>query len=138
MIVLDTNVLSETLRPAPAAAVRRWMAAQPAATLFTAAICEAELRYGLALMPAGRRRTSLARALAAIFEEFATRILAFDSHAAQAYADIAATRRRIGRPISQFDAQIAAIAAANGFRVATRNVDDFAECGIPVVSPWAD
>ena len=138
MIVLDTNVLSETLRPAPAASVRRWMTSQPAPALFTAATCEAELRYGLALMPPGRRRTALTRALAAVFDEFSGRILAFDSRAAQAYADIASARRRGGRPISQFDAQIAAIAASNGFRVATRNIDDFADCGVAVVSPWTE
>jgi toxin FitB len=138
MIVLDTNVLSETLRPAPTEAVRRWMADQPPTRLFTTAICEAEIRFGVALMPAGRRRTALDHAIAAIFEEdFSGRILPFDSAAAHAFAIIAAKRRAASRPIGEFDAQIAAIAASRGASVATRNVDDFADCGIAVVSPWA-
>ncbi len=137
MIVLDTNVLSETLRPTPADSVRRWMRAQPLTSLFTTTICEAEIFYGLALLPAGRRRTRLERAVTAIFEEdFAERILPFDSAAARAFAGLAAHRRGLGRPISEFDAQIAAIAHSCGAAVATRNVEDFADCGIRVVSPW--
>jgi toxin FitB len=137
MIVLDTNVLSETLRPKPAEAVSRWMRAQSLTTLFTTAICEAEIFYGLASMPAGRRRSALERAMASIFEEvFLDRILPFDSAAARAFAAIAAARRRLGRPIAQFDAQIAAIAYSRGAAVATRNVEDFADCGIKVISPW--
>jgi hypothetical protein len=137
MIVLDTNVLSEALRPAPADAVRQWMAAQPSARLFTTTICEAEIRYGVALMPAGRRRVALERAVAAIFEEeLVGRVLPFDSAAARAFAEIAAKRRGLGRPIGEFDAQIAAIAASRGASVATRNVDDFTDCGIAVISPW--
>jgi predicted nucleic acid-binding protein len=137
MIVLDTNVLSETLRPEPAEAVRRWMAGQPSARLFTTTICEAEIRYGLALMPMGRRRVALERAVATIFEEdLAGRVLPFDSAAARAFAEIAATRRGLGRPIGEFDAQIAAIAASRGASVATRNVGDFTDCGIAVTSPW--
>jgi toxin FitB len=137
VIVLDTNVLSEALRRSPADSVSRWMKAQPATTLFTTTICEAEIFYGLALMPAGRRRTRLARAVTAIFEDaFADRILSFDSAAARAFAAIAAGRRRLGRPMSQLDAQIAAIVHSRGAAIATRNVDDFADCGIRVVSPW--
>jgi len=137
MIVLDTNVLSETLRPKPADTVKRWMEAQPAATLFTTAICEAEILYGLALLPTGRRRAGLERAVAAIFEqELSGRILPFDSGAARAFAEIAAKRRRLGRPIDEFDAQIAAIASSHGAAVATRNVGDFADCGVRVISPW--
>ena len=137
MIVLDTNVLSETLRPSPAASVSRWMQAQPATGLFTTTICEAEIFYGLALMPAGRRRARLERAVATIFaEDFAERILPFDSAAARAFADIAARHQRQGRHISGFDAQIAAIAHSHGATLATRNVGDFADCGIKVISPW--
>jgi predicted nucleic acid-binding protein len=106
-------------------------------SLFTTAICEAEILYGLALMPDGRRRVALQNAVAAIFaEDFSGRILAFDSAAAKAFADLAAARRRLGRPIAEFDAQIAAIASAHGAAVATRNVDDFADCGINVINPW--
>lgn len=93
--------------------------------------------YGVGLLAPGRRRTALENAIAAIFdEEFAGRVLGFDSAAARAFAEIAARRRRLGRPISEFDAQIAAIALANGATVATRNIEDFTDCGITVVSPW--
>ena len=137
MIVLDTNVLSETLRLKPAVSVKRWIERQPAGKLFTTAISEAEILYGLALMPVGRRRTALQRAVAAIFaEDFSGRVLTFDSAAATAFAEIAAVRRQSGRPISEFDAQIAAIASSHGAAVATRNVDDFANCGVKVINPW--
>src|SRR5260370_31080121 len=137
MIVLDTNVLSESMRPKPADSVRRWMEAQPRATLFTTSICAAEIFYGLALLPVGRRRLALEQVAAAIFEqEFSDRVLPFDSAAARAFAEIAPTRRQLGHPISEFDAQIAAIAYSRGAAVATRNLEDFAECGINVVSPW--
>jgi toxin FitB len=119
VIVLDTNVLSETLRPAPANSVSRWIKAQPSTSLFTTTICEAEIFYGLPLMPGGRRRALLEEAVAAIFEEdFGERILPFDSAAARAFASIAARRRRLRHPISEFDAQIAAIAHSCG---ASRN-----------------
>lgn len=137
MIVLDTNVLSETLRPKPADAVRHWMVGQPADNLFTTSICEAEILYGLARIPAGRRRTALQKEIAAIFgEAFAGRILPFDSASARAFAQIAATRRTLGRPISDLDAQIAAIASSHGATLATRNIDDFADCGIRLLNPW--
>ena len=137
MIVLDTNVLSETLRHKPADSVKRWIERQPAGNLFTTAISEAEILYGLALMPVGRRRTALQRAVAAIFaEDFSGRVLTFDSAAATAFAEITAERRQSGRPISEFDAQIAAIASSHGAAVATRNVDDFANCGVKVINPW--
>ena len=138
MILLDTNVLSELMRPVPAGAVETWMSAQPAAGMFISAITEAELRYGLALLPEGQRqRRLLAQAEAMLAEDFAGRILPFDSAAAAAYAPIAAARRLFGRPISQADAQIAAIAASRGAVLATRNVADFEGCGIAVLDPWA-
>jgi len=139
VIILDTDVLSEILRPAPADSVGRWMQAQSSATLFTTTICEAEIFYGLALMPAGRRRSRFELAVAAIFEEdFAERILLFDSTAARAFATIAAQRRSKGRPISQFDAQIAAITRSREATLATRNLADIADCGIKLVSPWEE
>jgi toxin FitB len=134
MILLDTNVASELMRPEPSAAVESWVGAQPAAGMFISGITEAELRYGLAPLPDGQRqRRLLAQAEAMLAEEFAGRILPFDSAAASAYV----ARRRSGRPISQADAQIAAIAASHGAAVATRNVSEFAECGILVLNPWA-
>jgi predicted nucleic acid-binding protein len=137
MIVLDTNVLSETLRPRPAGSVKRWMADQAAAILYTTAINQAEILYGVALLPAGRRRVALQEMVEAIFgEAFLGRVLPFDSAAAKSFAEIAAMRRRSGRPISDTDAQIAAVAHSRGAAVATRNVEDFANCGITVISPW--
>lgn len=137
MIVLDTNVLSELLAPSPSPAVVAWLAAQPAAAVFTTAVTEAEILYGLALLPDGRRRQALETAVRPIFsEDLAGRVLAFDREAAASYAAIAARRRALGRPISQFDAQIAAIAVSRGASIATRNVADFAETGAPVINPW--
>jgi predicted nucleic acid-binding protein len=115
------------------------MQAQPSASLFTTTICEAEIFYGLALMPVGRRRSRLERAVAAIFEEdLSERILPFDSAAARVFAAIAARRQGLGRPISQSDAQIAAITYSHGAALATRNAADFADCGIRIVSPWEE
>jgi len=138
MILLDTNVISELTRPVPALAVERWLAVQPPATVFLSTITEAELLYGLALMAPGRRRVALAAVTDAMLrEDFAGRIIPFDRPAAAAFADIAAKRRREGRPISQADAQIAAIAKSCGAAIATRNDADFDGCGIEIVNPWA-
>jgi predicted nucleic acid-binding protein len=124
--------------PKPSAVVDSWVSGQPAAGMFISAITEAELRYGIALPPDGQRqRRLLAQAEAMLAEDFAGRILPFDSAAAVAYAPIAAARRLAGHPISQADAQIAAIAASRGAAIATRNVSDFAECGITVLNPWS-
>lgn len=139
MIILDTNVLSEAWRASPSAAVMAWMRAQPATTLYTTTITEAELLYGIALLPEGRRRRSLeALAEFVLTEELAGRILPFDRAAAREYADIASTRRRSGRPIPEADAQIAAIARSRGAAVATRNAEDFAGCQIAVIDPWRE
>ena len=139
MIVLDTNVVSELMRPAPSEAVLDWMARHPAARLFLSAVSEAELRMGVALLPAGRRREALREAVdAMIAEDFAGRVLPFDSAAARTCAEIASEGRAAGRPISQFDCQLAAIARARGAAMATRNVADFDGCGIAVIDPWAE
>jgi toxin FitB len=137
MIVLDTNVLSETLRPKPSTKVLDWMRAEQSAALFTTTITEAELLFGIALLPHGARRRLLEAVVNAIFEQdLAGRILPFDSAAAREFADIAATRRRVGRPISEADARIAAIARSRGAAVATRNVADFADCAVEIIDPW--
>ncbi|MGC2200531.1 MAG: type II toxin-antitoxin system VapC family toxin, partial [Stellaceae bacterium] len=113
MIILDTNVLSETLRPTPSTKVLEWMRSEPASALFTTAITESELLYGIALLPEGTRRHSLASVVDLIFaEDLAGRVLPFDSAAAREFAHIAASRRRAGQPIS--DARIAAIARSRG------------------------
>lgn len=135
--LLDTNLLSELLRAAPEPAVLAWFAAQPAETLFVSAVTQAEMMLGASLLPAGKRRSALEAALRAIFDEdFAGRVMPFDSAAVPAYVEIVRSRRAVGRPISQFDAQIAAIARQCGANVATRNVADFAGCGVVVVNPW--
>lgn len=137
MIVLDTNVVSELLRQAPAPQVEAWLAAQDGATVYFTAVGEAELRYGVAILPAGRRQSALARVIDDMLEEdFRDRILPFDRAAAHAYAAIAAERRAAGRPIRQFDCQIAAIARAHDAAVATRNISDYEACGIQVIDPW--
>ena len=138
MIVLDTNVVSELLKPAPAPQVEAWLAAQDGTTVYFTTVGEAELRHGLAILPAGKRRAALSEAIEGILEEdFHERILPFDRVAARAYVDIAAKRHAAGKPISQFDCQIAAIARANKATVATRNTGDFNGCGIALIDPWS-
>jgi predicted nucleic acid-binding protein len=138
MILLDTNVVSELMRPAPSEAVLAWFAAQDAADLYLSAIGEAELRRGAAMLPAGKRRDQLMAAIEAmITKDFAGRILPFDSNAAQAILLVFLERRAAGRPISFADCQIAAAARAQGAAIATRNTADFAGCGIAVIDPWA-
>lgn len=137
MIVLDTNVLSDLMRPAPSDAVVSWLSAQPNSSQYITSVTQSEILHGILLLPTGKRRTALLSAAEAMFEhDFAGRILAFGMDAAPLYAKIAADRRRAGHPISQFDAQIAAIVRATGAKLATRNVTDFSGCGITVVNPW--
>jgi hypothetical protein len=139
MTILDTNVISELMRATPAPAVVQWMNTRPATSLYITSITQAEILHGIQLLPRGKRREALATAAGAVFEQdFAGRILAFGSDAASAYASIAATRRRAGKPISTFDAQIAAIARTHDAELATRNVDDFQGCGLDVIDPWAE
>lgn len=135
--LLDTNVLSELLRAKPDAAVLAWIVTQPAESLFVSAVTQAEMMLGARLLPDGKRRRALENALAEMFErEFAQRILPFDSVAVPAYVDIVSRRRAAGRPIGQFDAQIAAIVRHRGDQLATRNVDDFEGCGVSLINPW--
>lgn len=135
--LLDTNVLSELLRAEPYDRVLGWFAQQHAEALFASAITQAEMLYGAALLPRGRRRTQLEQQLQAMFDEdFDRRVLPFDGQAAVAYAALVAARRSAGRPISQFDAQIAAIALTHRATLVTRNVEDFDGCGLTVVNPW--
>lgn len=137
MIVLDTNVLSELMRPAPEPAVLDWFAAQSTPALFVTAMTQAEILFGLELLPKGRRRTTLVAAANEMFEhDFAGRVLAFDSMAAVVYARIAATRGAAGRTIGQMDAQIASIALSHGATLATRNLPDFGDCDLELIDPW--
>ncbi len=137
MILLDTNVISELMRANPAQEVLDWFGRQGATGLFISAVTEAELRTGVAILPEGQRRDRLQAALdGMIAEDFADRVLPFDSPAARTYAEIASVRRTAGRPITEADCQIAAIAKAAGAPVATRNVKDFDGCGVDVINPW--
>jgi predicted nucleic acid-binding protein len=139
VIILDTNVISNLMRSQPDPAVLAWSAAQARSMLYTTSISKAEILYGIAALPEGRRRRGLATAAEAMFtEDFAGRVLPFDEIAAAYYAEIVASRRRSGTPIDGFDAQIAAIASAMGGDIATRDVDGFANCGVAVINPWAD
>ena len=136
-VLLDTNIVSELLRPTSNPAVETWVGEWPATDLYFSAVGEAELRYGVSILPMGRRRDALVSAIEAILrEDLDDRILPFDSAAAREYADIAAVRRAAGRPVAPADCQIAAIARSCGMLLASRNVRDFEGIDIEVVNPW--
>ncbi len=137
MILLDTNVVSEPLRPAPDLTVIEWIDAQAMETLFLSAITVAELRAGVALLPAGKRRAGLHDTLEKrVLPLFAGRVLPFDLHCTPACAALTAKARAAGLAVSAADGYIAAIAAANGFAVATRDAGPFAAAGVAVINPW--
>jgi hypothetical protein len=138
VIVLDTNIISELAKPAPHEAAVAWANAQPVAALYTTAITEAELLFGLACLPEGRRQALLRQAVeTALSTLLGGRILPFDRAAARACADLASERRRRGRPTHSADLQIAAIARTRGASViATRNTRDFEGFGVPLRNPW--
>ncbi len=139
MIILDTNVLSETFRPAPSDAVLRWLAAQEPLSVFTTTITQAEVLYGIEALPAGKRRAQLSAAINAVLaNEFSGRILPFDEEAARVFPQIVTGRDALGRPIAQFDAMIAAIARSRRATLATRNSSDFEHCGLRVINPWTE
>lgn len=137
MIALDTNVLSELLRPTPAPQVEAWLAAQDGKSVYFTCVREANVRHGVAILPVVCSRDALAQAIESILEEdFRDRILPFDRKADRAYAAIAAERCVVCRPTSQFDCQIAAITRGQGACMVTRNVGDHEGCGIDVLNPW--
>ena len=137
MIVLDTPIVSELMRDRPRADVLGWLDEQPTRALFVTAVTEAEVLTGIAILPEGRRKRILADAAARAFGGLLSgRVLPFDSAAAQTYSVIAAARRAAGRPISQSDGQIAAIARSRIMAIATRNVRDFEDMGIDLIDPW--
>jgi len=138
MIVLDTNVLSECWRKSPNIQVLTWLAAQPQASLFTTTVVESEILYGVQLLADGARKDALSLAVKAVFNDNLTgHVLTYDRDAARSYAQIASNRKKMGKPISQFDAMIAAVAHSRGATLATRNVKDFEGCAIQLVDPWA-
>jgi len=138
LILLDTCVVSEPLKPRPAAAVQDWLDNQAAESLYLSTISLAELLAGVAALPAARRRSALAAGLTSLLEKlFAGRILSFDPAAAALFPQIVTAARKRGTTMSFADAQIASIAAAHGFSVATRDTDPFLAAGIPVIDPWS-
>lgn len=136
MIVLDTNVVSEAMKPGPNPAVRAWLDEQAAETLYLSSVTLAELLFGIASLPAGRRKNALAQTLDGLLELFRDRVLAFDTDAARHYAELAVAARAAGKGFSTTDGYIAAIAAARGFSVATRDVAPFRAAGVKVINPW--
>ena len=137
MILLDTNVVSEVMRPRPDSVVENWLDRQPPEELWTAAVVLAELFGGIEVMPLGRKQLDLRKIVEEmIAEDFQGRILLLDLAVARCYGQILSARRRIGRPIREMDALIAATALANGAALATRNTSDFEDCGIQMVNPW--
>jgi toxin FitB len=136
VIVVDTNVVSELMRPSPDPQVREWVSAQAPGELCTTAITVAEIRYGLERLADGRRKQSLLAAATELFAAFSDYIQPFDGDAAIWYATIVAHRDRLGMPIDGFDAQIAAICRTRSAALATRNARDFQQTGIDVIDPW--
>ena len=140
MILIDTNVLSELMRPMPDSHVVQWLDAQPAWDVWISAVTVSEIRLGISLLPDGKRKTLLQDMAEQMFlEDFPDRCLPFDCEAAVEYALIVAKRSRQGRPITIEDAQIAAIARTADLVLATRNIKDFSDIsGLKLVNPWAD
>lgn len=138
MYILDTNVVSELFKPIPDSNVETWLEASDLSVLYVTAITKAESLTGLALMPEGRRKQMLHKAMYAFFESrMETPVLAFDAQGAEFFSEIVAGRYRRGLPIGEFDAQIAAIARSHAFAVVTRNVRDFEHCGVEIINPWS-
>ncbi|MGF7007345.1 type II toxin-antitoxin system VapC family toxin [Aminobacter sp. BE322] len=136
MILLDTNVVSEAMKPAPDEAVRAWLDEQAAETLFLSSVTIAELMFGIGALPGGKRKERLTEALDGVMELFADRVLPFDVDAARRYADLAIKARTAGKGFPTPDGYIAAIAAAKGFAVATRDSSAFEAANVAVIDPW--
>lgn len=136
MILLDTNVVSEAIKPEPHPAVLAWLDAQVAVTLFLSSITVSELLFGVGALPEGRRKSMLAARVERLLDEFDGRILPFETEAARRFAELAAHARKVGRGFPTPDGYIAAIAAAQGFAVASRDVSAFRAAGLMVINPW--
>lgn len=137
MIVLDTNVISELMRPKPETTVVNWLDQQDPSNVWLTSITVAELMFGVALLPQGKRKTAISAAVSGVVEEsFSQRILSFDVEAARDYAQIASDRSRLGKPISTADAQIAAICRSRSAVLTTRNGTDFDSTGVEIFNPW--
>lgn len=139
MLMLDTNVLSAMMSAEPVRKVADWLLDQPSEELFTAAVCQAEILSGIAILPNGRRRADLEEAARAMFaDDFQGRVLPFDAEAAAVYAEVFAARRTAGRPAGTIDLMLSAIARVRGASVVTRNVADFEGVGLTIINPWDD
>ena len=137
MIVIDTNVISEVMKPSPSLAVLEWLNQQNSNSLFVSTITLGEIEYGLRILPAGKRRYDLKERFEQfMFQAFRQRILVFDEAAARSYGEVMGHRKELGRPMSVPDGQIAAIARSRGFAIATRNTSDFEECGVDLFNPF--
>jgi toxin FitB len=137
MIILDTNVVAELMRPEPAPQVAGWVRDRDRQELRTTSITLAEIRYGIARLPGGRRKQVLLAAASDIFRTFDDQVLPVDAAAAEHYAAIASNRERAGKPISGVDALIAAVCRSRGAALATRNLSDFEGTGVEIIDPWA-
>ena len=138
MIILDTNIISEAMKPEPYTPVRDWLNEQSAETLYLSSITLAELLFGIRALPAGKRKNMLDRALAGLLELFNDRVLSFDTDAARRYAELAVTARNGGRGFPTPDGYIAAVAASRGFIVASRDTSPYEAAGVKVINPWQD
>lgn len=136
MILLDTNVVSEAMKPEPNPAVRDWLDEQAAETLYLSSVTIAELMFGIGALPEGKRKGMLTAALDGVLELFANRIVSFDMNAARRYADLAVKARAAGKGFPPPDGYIAAIAASREFAVASRDTSAFVAAGLPVIDPW--
>ncbi|ENO85432.1 type II toxin-antitoxin system VapC family toxin [Thauera linaloolentis] len=136
MIVLDTNIVSEAIKPEPDSAVRAWLNDQAAETLYLSSVTLAELLFGIRALPAGRRKNMLDHALAELLALFKDRVLPFDTNAARHYADLAITAKQGGRGFPTSDGYITAVAASQGFIVASRDTSPYEAVGVTVINPW--
>lgn len=137
MIVLDTNVVSEAMRPEPNPVVRAWLNEQVAETLYLSSVTLAELLFGIGALPDGKRKKGLGEALDGLLELFGDRVLTFDTEAARHYVELAVKARAAGKGFPTPDGYIGAIAASKGFIVATRDTSPFEAAGLPVINPWS-
>jgi len=136
VIVLDTNVVSEAMRPEPNPGVVGWLNGQAAETLFLSSVTLAELLFGIGALPSGAKKDRRARALDRLLALFPGRVLPFDQDAARRYAEMAVIARALGRPLPTAEGYLAATAAARGFAVATRNIQHFGDTGVELIDPW--
>jgi predicted nucleic acid-binding protein len=136
MIIVDTNVVSELMKSSPSEPVIEWVRARTGSELFTTSITLAEILYGIARLPDGRRKELLRTTASEVFAAFEDQVLPFDSSAATHYADVVEGRDQIGLPIDGFDAQIASICRAQGAALATRNLKDFRQTDVNLIDPW--